>query len=105
MVILFAVDGYANTLHSPAVFFIAWSEGSGFLAPPGLAPCRHFGVASPRGASADELPAELQRRKKRLAAIEEVKARLEPTRRAGASPPRTVHPSGAGLPDFRPIPS
>ena len=54
-----------------------------------------FGVASPRGASADELPAELQRRKKRLAAIEEVKARLEPTRRAGASPSRTVHPSGA----------
>ena len=41
-----------------------------------------FGVASPRGANADELPAELQRRKKRLAAIEEVKARLEPARRA-----------------------
>ena len=41
-----------------------------------------FGVASPRGANADELPAELQRREKRLATIEEAKERLEPAQRA-----------------------
>ena len=48
----------------------------------------------------DELPAELERREKRLAAIGQAKARLEAAQRAaddaGASPVRSAHRSRAG---------
>ena len=82
MVILFAVDGYANTLQPPRSVLHRMVGGLRFSRSAGAPSLSPFGVASPCGASADELPAELQRHEKRLAAIEEVKARLEPAQRA-----------------------